>query len=133
MKILHTVESYDPVNHGMQQVVKQLSERLHSYGHEVTIAIKYDSNRKDLVINGVKIEQFKISGRAVTGYSGEEAEISRYRDFLINSDFDVIENFAAQQWATYIALPILKEIKGKKVFVPTCFSGIYNIKCKNYF
>ena len=133
MKILHTVESYDPENHGMQQVVKQLSERLFRAGHDVTIATKYHPKREDLLINGVKIEEFRISGKEVGGYTAEDSEIQRYRDLLLNSDFDVITNFAAQQWATDIALPILNKIKAVKVFVPTGFSELPNVKFNDYF
>ena len=133
MKILHTVESYDPASHGMQQVVKQLSERLYNAGHDVTVATSFDPNRKHLLINGVKIEEFRITGKAVGGYDAEESEIQRYRDFLLNSDFDVIANFAAQQWATDIVLPILDQIKSVKVFVPTGFSELYNAKYNKYF
>ena len=38
MKILHTVELYHPSQGGMQEVVKQISERLVKLGHEVTVA-----------------------------------------------------------------------------------------------
>lgn len=133
MKILHTVESYDPESHGMQQVVKQLSERLFRAGHDVTIATKFHPRRENLLINGVKIEEFRISGKEVGGYIAEESEIQRYRDFLLHSDFDVITNFAAQQWATDIVLPILNKIKAAKVFVPTGFSEFTNIKFNNYY
>jgi glycosyltransferase involved in cell wall biosynthesis len=117
----------------MQQVVKQLSERLFSAGHDITVATKYDSNRSTLLINGVKIEEFKISGKEVGGYDGDESEIQRYKNFLLNSDFDIVTNFAAQQWATDLALPILNQIKAKKVFVPTGFSELHNTKFKYYF
>lgn len=133
MKILHTVESYDPASHGMQQVVKQLSERLFKSGHQVTVATRYDPARKDSIINGVKIEQFRISGKEVGGYKAEISEIQRYRDYLINSDFDIITNFAAQQWATDIALPLLKQIKAVKIFVPTGFSELHNSRFKMYY
>lgn len=133
MKILHTVESYDPASHGMQQVVKQLSERLFKTGHQVTVATRFDPARKDTIINGVKIEQFRISGKEVGGYTAEESEIHRYQDYLINSDFDIITNFAAQQWATDIALPILQQIKAVKIFVPTGFSELHNTRFKMYF
>ncbi|PTS95730.1 hypothetical protein DBR27_16840, partial [Flavobacterium sp. HMWF030] len=133
MRILHTVESYDPASHGMQQVVKQLSERLFKAGHSVTVATRFDPNRKSLNINGVEIVEFKISGKSVTGYNADELEIERYKYFLLNSDFDVITNFAAQQWATDIALPILNQIKAIKVFVPTGFSEFNNPKYSSYF
>jgi glycosyltransferase involved in cell wall biosynthesis len=133
MKILHTVESYDPANHGMQQVVKQLSERLFKAGHQVTIATRFDSTRRNTIINGIKIEQFKITGKEVDGFNAEMSEIQRYRNYLINSDFDIITNFAAQQWATDIALPILQQIKAVKIFVPTGFSELHNTKYKKYY
>lgn len=133
MKILHTVESYDPVSNGMQQVVKQLSERLANLGHKVTVATSYHPLRNSLIINGVKIEQFKISGKEVGGYSADEQEIQRYRDFVLTSGFDIVTNFAAQQWATDILLPILPQIKSIKVFVPTGFSGLFDHRFKQYF
>ena len=52
---------------------------------------------------------------------------------LIDSEFDIVTNFAAQQWATDLALPILKMIKGKKVFVPTGFSGLFMPSYKIYY
>lgn len=133
MKILHTVEQYYPSVGGMQEVVKQLSEKLVELGHEVTVATSYRSDRDFTEFNGVNIEQFKIGGNAVRGYEGETDEIKRYQDFLINSDFDIVTSFAAQQWATDLLLPLLDQIKAKKVFVPTGFSGLYNSLYKDYF
>lgn len=133
MKILHTVESYYPSVGGMQEVVKQISERLVRLGYQVTVATRSNSNRVDKVFNGVSIEEFNISGNHVLGYKGTDAEIKRYQDYLTNSDFDVVTNFAAQQWATDLALPILDKIKAKKVFVPTGFSALYIPRYKKYF
>lgn len=133
MKILHTVESYLPSTGGMAKVVQELSERLAKLGHELSIATSYHPQRNNLIINQVKINQFKIKGKAVTGYQAEKKELRLYQDFLLQSDFDIITNFAAQQWATDLALPILSEIKAKKVFVPTGFSGFYLFQYKQYF
>ncbi len=130
MKILHTVELYHPSQGGMQEVVKQISERLVKLGHEVTVATTKLSERKNNVINGVIIEEFAIEGNLVRGLKGE---IEKYKEFLINSDFDIITNFAAQQWASDLAFDILDRIKAKKVFVPTGFSGFYLPEYKNYF
>ncbi len=130
MKILHTVESYYPAIGGMQEVVKQLSERLAKLGHEVTVATKKHSERKDNILNGVQIEEFAIEGNAVHGITGD---VEKYKGFLLNSKFDIVTNFAAQQWATDIALPILDKISGKKVSVPTGFSGLYLTEYKDYF
>ncbi len=130
MKILHTVEFYHPSVGGMQEVVKQLSERLVKLGHDVTVATTKLPERTGNIINGAKIAEFSISGNAVRGLNGD---IETYREFLLNSDFDIITNFAAQQWATDIALPILDLVKAKKVFVPTGFSGLYMPEYREYF
>lgn len=133
MKILHTVESYSPMICGMQEVVKQISERLVRMGHEVTVATSYNADRKQYTINGVKIDQFRISGNTVRGIDEKKYEVQRYIDLLCSSEFDVVTNFAAQQWATDLALPILNKIKAKKVFVPTGFSALYFPQYKEYF
>lgn len=130
MKILHTVESYTPDINGMQEVVRQISERLADGGYDVTIATSYNPERKSDLINGVKIVNFNISGNLATGLVGD---IKKYEDFLINNKFDVTVNFAAQQWATDIFLLNIDKISGKKVFVPTGFSGLYHPKFKKYY
>lgn len=111
-------------------MVKQLSERLVRLGHEVVVATKKHPDRTFSVLNGVTIVDFNIEGNLVRGITGDK---DVYRDFLLDSDFDIVTNFAAQQWATDIALPILQKIKGKKVNVPTGFSGFYEPSYKSYF
>jgi len=130
MKILHTVESYTPVICGMQEVVRQISEPLERAGHDVTVATSTHPDRSDPVINGVHIVSFPISGNAVRGYQGP---VRQYQEFLLESDFDVITNFAAQQWATDLVLPLLPQIRAKKVFVPTGFSALYYPSYRDYF
>lgn len=133
MKILHTVEKYFPPDGGMQKVVREISEYLAHKGNNVTIATGYDPRIQSDSGNNVKVEQFRISGNAIRGYEGKPEEITRYQHFIRNTNFDVITNFAAQQWATDLALPILKQIHAKKVFVPTGFSGLYLPQYKEYF
>ena len=130
MKILHTVESYLPRRHGMQEVVTQLSERLARMGHEVIVATSYDPDRRDDVINGVRIADFNVSGNLVKGIEGE---LDNYQTFLRNSEFDIVTNFAAQQWATDGMITILNEVSGKKVFVPTGFSALNSREYDGYF
>jgi len=130
MKILHTVEFYDPSVGGMQEVVKQLSERLVKIGHDVTVATSKIPERKEKITNGVKIKEFNISGNYVRGLKGD---IGEYVYFLLNSKFDIITTFAAQQWATDGFLTIIDKVRGKKVFVPTGFSGLYLPEYKEYF
>ena len=130
MKILFTVESYLPARNGMQEVVSQLAERLVKRGHAVTIATSANKDRQSDLINGVKIRSFNISGNYATGYAGD---LQSYQDYLLMSDFDVIANFAAQQWATDLVFPIIDRIKSRKIFVPTGFSGLNTALYAEYY
>lgn len=130
MKIFHAVESYHPALGGMQEVVKQLSERLVKAGHEVTVLTRYHADRETSELNGVKILSFKIDGNPKQVQTQEE---QRYVDLLLHNEADVVTFFAAQQWATDLALPFLKQIKALKVSVPTGYSGLYWPDFKDYF
>lgn len=130
MKIYHCVESYYPAVGGMQEVVKQLSERLVKLGHEVTVLTRYHKDRVFSELNGVKLKTFNIEGNP-TEINSKEAQ--DYVDFLLNIEGDIVTFFAAQQWATNLALPILNQIKAKKVSVPTGYSGLYWPEFKEYF
>jgi glycosyltransferase involved in cell wall biosynthesis len=130
MKILHTVEYYYPSKGGMQEVVKQLSERLVKYGHEVTVATSKLEKRMKGVINGVRVVEFNVAGNEVDGFCGE---VDEYRRFLLESDYNILTNFAAQQWATDAAFSILGDIDAIKVFVPTGFSKLFSPRFEMYF
>lgn len=130
MKILHTVEGYPPSVGGMQEAVRQVSEHLVRRGHDVTVATSKMEARSDRMINGVQVEEFAVDGSMVRGYKGEA---ERYAQFLLDSSFDVIANFAAQQWATDVMLPLLERIKARKVFVPTGFSALRLPAYRDYF
>lgn len=129
MKILHTVESYLPSANGMSEVASQISEHLVALDHEVTV-VTGKNQRRDRVINGVNVFEFDISGNEARGYRGD---IDSYQNFILNSNFDIMTNFAAQQWATDLVLPLLDNIKAKKVFVPTGFSALFDPQYHQYF
>lgn len=130
MKILHTVESYLPARHGMSEVVRQISERLVSRGHQVTVATGCDPKRTEAIIDGVHIREFDVHGKSAIGVWGD---VSGYQRFLLEEEPDVIVNFAAQQWATDLALPLLPKLKARKVFVPTGFSALADPMFRGYF
>ncbi|MCP9850232.1 glycosyltransferase family 4 protein [Cyanobium sp. Morenito 9A2] len=130
MKILHTVESYLPSRHGMSEVVRQISERLVARGHHVTVATRSDPARTSDVIDGVHVRGFNVHGKSAVGMWGD---VSGYQRFLLGSDADVIVNFAAQQWATDLALPLLPRLRARKVFVPTGFSALGDPAFASYF
>lgn len=130
MKILHTVESYLPARHGMSEVVRQISERLVARGHHVTVATSHDPRRTVQSIEGVEVRGFDVHGKSAIGVWGD---VSGYQRFLLDYDPDIIVNFAAQQWATDLALPLLPRLKARKVFVPTGFSALSDPTFRNYF
>lgn len=130
MKILHCVENYLPSRSGMQEVVTQLSERLVAKGFDVQVVTSYDARRESNVINGVPVVSFGISGNYANGYKGDT---NAYQQFLLASDADVIVNFAAQQWSTDLMLPIMNQLKARKVFVPTGFSALYRPEYAAYY
>ena len=132
MKILFTVEFYEPNKGGAQEVVKQLAERLVKRGHEVTVATTFLSDRTFGALNGVRIEQFKLSGNSVRGIAGSDEEVQRYQEFL-KGDFDIIANYAAQIWTTDLVLPVLGAITAKKILIPCGYSGLNNPAYADYF
>ena len=132
MRILHTVEFYEPRKGGAERVVKELSESLVRAGHEVTVATTNHPDRIPGYVNGVRVVGFDIEGNLVGGIKQAPGEVKRYRD-LLHSDFDVILNYAAQNWTTDLALEELKTIKAKLVLVPCGYSGLRNKKYTGYF
>lgn len=133
MDILHTVESYYPSIGGMQEVVRRISEALVERGHSVTVATSSELARNFKMLSGVCIEEFSISGNAVRGISGSSDEIHRYRRLLRSDRFDVVCNFAAQQWASDLAFEELDHISAAKCLVPTGFSALRDSNYADYF
>ena len=133
MKILHTVQLYHPAQGGSEEVVKQLSERLAKRGHDVTVATAYNKKRPEKVINGVKIEEFNIGGNIVNGIKANKKEVEKYKKFILENNWDVIMNYAAQIWSTDLMFSMLEKIKAKKILVPCGYSALNNPKFKEYF
>ncbi|MBL7982741.1 MAG: glycosyltransferase family 4 protein [Flavobacteriales bacterium] len=130
LNIVHCVESYAPALGGMPEVVKQLSERMVRMGHHVTVFTKAHPDRKSDRLNGVDIRGFQLSGNHVDGIVGDTVP---YLQALRESKADIITFFAAQQWASDIALPHLGSLPGKKVFVPTGFSALHDPRWAGYY
>lgn len=130
LRILHCVEFYDPSPGGAQTVVREISEELVRRGHSVTVATTRHPDRREPNLNGVRIEEFDVSGNAVRGMSGE---VVRYRHYVLDGDFDVLMSYAAQQWTTDLLLPVLGEIPYPKVLAPCGFSGLDDPAYAGYF
>lgn len=122
MRILHTVALYDPRVGGAEKVVKEASERLVARGHEVTVATGYAPDRTFTERNGVRVESFRIEGNATLGIRGTDAK--RYQEFILDSKFDVVMNYAAQSWATDLTYPLLRQLNSAKVLFACGYSGL---------
>lgn len=132
MKILFTVEFYEPQKGGAEEVVRQLSQRFAANGHHVTVATTFTRKRKQGPLSGISIEQFKLHGNAVKGIRGHWREKRRYQ-LLLQEPFDIVVNYAAQNWPTDLAFEILDKISACRVLVPCGYSGLLNPKYAGYF
>ncbi len=130
MKILFACQFYYPSVGGVQEVIRQIAERLVGRGHEVTVATSRLPNRDVDTLNGVAIRGFDVTGNGVTGLVGE---VECYQRFVRDGDFDVVMIYAAQQWTFDALWLVLDDIGFAKVFVPCGFSGLYEPGYRTYF
>ena len=125
LSILHTVEFYAPHVGGSETVVQRVSEGLVRRGHRVTVATTALPGRSFRQVGGVEVEGFAVEGRAADRITGES---SRYRRFLLEHDCDVMMNYAAQQWATDLALQVVGPTWERRVNVlaPCGYSALHD-------
>ena len=132
MRILHAVQFFYPAVGGMEEVVMRLSSIMAEKGHQVTVMTSFDERRMGAEVEGVRVEEFRVTGNLAFGLKGE---VEKCKEFLRASKFDVIVCFAAQQWTTdiFFSENLLDDVQGKKVFVPTGFSGLGKSLYRDYF
>ena len=130
MRLLLCCESYPPHRGGVQEVMRQIAERMAALGHDVTVATSRHPSRKSSVVNRVRIRGFKAAGKMVYGLNGQ---IDEYREFVRTFEADAILIMAAQQWSFDALWPVLDDIKARKVFIPCGFSGLYESDFAEYF
>ncbi|WP_160012599.1 glycosyltransferase family 4 protein [Rhizobium sp. 18055] len=130
MRLLFCSEFYFPSVGGVQEVMRQIAERLVQRGHEVTVVTTRLENRDFSEHNGVKIVEFGVSGNLVRGMEGE---VESYRRFMTSFDCDAILIKAAQQWTFDALWPVLDEISPRKVLIPCGFSGLFEPSYAKYF
>jgi glycosyltransferase involved in cell wall biosynthesis/predicted SAM-dependent methyltransferase len=128
LSILHTVEFYAPHTGGAEEVVQQISERLAKRGHRVTVATTKLPQRNFGELNGVRILEFDIAGNYARGFQG--LDINQYVQLVRSDQFDVMFNYAAQQWATDLAFAGLESAATKRVNViaPCGYSALSDAK-----
>ena len=130
LRILHCVEFYHPSPGGSQAVVRHVSEQLVRRGHDVTVATTRHPDRRFAELEGVRIEEFDVSGNTVRGLKGE---VERYRSFVTAGGFDILMTYSAQQWTTDALLPMLDRIDAVKVLAPCGFSRLRDPAYAPYF
>jgi len=122
MKILLTVEFYWPHMGGAEEVSRRIAEGLAARGHTVHVATGRDPNRKSEFHNGVSLHEFAVGGNEVKGLSGD---VQAYREFLRGFDCDILLNYAAQSWATDIAMQELGRLAARHAVLVACgYSGL---------
>ncbi len=130
MRLLFCCEFYFPSVGGVQEVMRQIAERMVRRGHDVTVATTRLANRDFTQYNGVKIVEFGVTGNLVWGIEGE---VERYREFVTSFQGDAILIKAAQQWTFDGLWSVLDQISMRKVLIPCGFSGLYEPAYKAYF
>jgi glycosyltransferase involved in cell wall biosynthesis len=131
MKLLFCCENYPPSVGGVQEVVRQIAERLAAKGHQVTVATSAHADRAaDCVRNGVRVVSFAIAGNRVRGMRGP---VQAYQKFVVQGGFDAVCIKAAQQWTFDALVDALPDIRARKVFIPCGFSGLYQRSYRSYF
>jgi glycosyltransferase involved in cell wall biosynthesis len=130
LRILHAAQFYPPSVGGVQEVVRQISERLAARGHDVTVATTRIPGRARRDPKGVHIEEFEVKGNGAGAMWGD---VSRYRRFVAEGRFDVVMSYAAQQWSTDALLDVVDDIPAARVLAPCGFSGLYQRRYRRYF
>lgn len=130
-RVLFCCEHYPPSVGGVQEVMRQIAERLAADGVDVTVATSPHPDRvRDIVRNGVRVLSFPIKGNRARGIAGP---IEEYRSFMLQGNFDALLIKAAQQWTFDAAIEILPKLSCRKLFIPCGFSGLNDPLYANYF
>jgi L-malate glycosyltransferase len=70
MRLLLCCESFPPHRGGVQEVMREIAERMAMRGHDVTVATSRHPRRKSKAVNGVKIREFKAGGKMLYRLNG---------------------------------------------------------------
>lgn len=129
--VLLCCEHYPPSLGGVQEVMRQIAERLAADGVDVTVATSPHPDRPlDTIRHGVRVVSFAISGNRAKGMQGP---VEEYRSFLRSKKFDAVLIKAAQQWTFDAAIDVIPELAGRKLFIPCGFSGLHDSLYADYF
>lgn len=130
MRILFCCEFYAPSVGGIQEVMRHIAERLVLRGHQITVATSRLADRSYRMLNGVTIKDFPISGNGAIGMRGNVAE---YQQWVLSEAFDLVMMNMAQQWTLDALIPVLKDIRSRKILIPCGFSCLYEPLYDKYY
>ena len=124
LSILVATFTFPPNKDGVAEASSSMVQAFSDKGWHVEIATGPTCPpRNSLNFMGSSICEFAVTG---TPYFKDpfRGEITKYRNFLLQGDWDVII-FQAYWWPLCLALPILNQIKSKKILVSHGHSGIH--------
>ena len=131
MRVLLCCENYPPSVGGVQEVMRQVAERLVKRGHDVTVFTSAHAARpRSARMAGVAVESFDVSGNLVRGMLGE---VDRFRAAVLEGGYDAVLVKAAQQWTFDALVPILDRLRARKAFIPCGFSALYDPSYADYY
>lgn len=117
MRVLITVDSYYPDKNGVQNVTQYQAEGLVSLGHQVTVIASNNHGKyaKFERHNGVNIYRVDAYNKNMFHFGNKK----QYRKIVIEKSkkSDVMMNVCLQSFAADWILPILNEIKCKKILM----------------
>jgi glycosyltransferase involved in cell wall biosynthesis len=124
MKVFLASFTYPPNKDGVSESAMSFAEGLAERGHEVVVGTG-EPEVRGAVYDGPAnpvVERFRIHGGPLhrDGISGEMA---RYRDFVVQGDFDALVCLCLDTWPTFLLLPLLPGLRGRKVLVSHGFSA----------
>ena len=129
--ILLCAQNYAPSIGGVQEVTRQIAERLAAAGCQVTVATtSFPGRPDDHIAGGVRVVSFAMGGNRVRGLTGET---DRYRAFVRNGGFDAVLINAAQQCMLDALLEDLAVITARKYLIPCGFSALHDPAYADYF
>jgi len=123
ISILVATFTFPPNKDGVAEASSSMVQTFLDEGWHVDVATGTTFPARNSVnLMGSKIYEFAITG---TPYFKDpfRGEITKYRNFLLQGNWDVIV-FQSYWWPLCLALPILNEIRSKKILVSHGHSGI---------
>jgi glycosyltransferase involved in cell wall biosynthesis len=131
MKVLIATFTFPPNKDGVSESASAMARAFYARGWEVEIATEPTlPPRQEKSWEGIGIREFSISGSPHTRYPFR-GETGAYREFLLAGAWDVLI-FHAYTWPTYLAIPLLDEIPGKKVLVSHGYGALVWVPSRRF-